>query len=415
MKASIIAIGDELLIGQVQDTNSSWLANELTSLGIKIQSISLIADHDRAIVQTLKDQLEQSDFIIFTGGLGPTKDDVTKETLASFFGVDFKLDQSTLDRITKWFESRNRMMIQENKDQALIPANAEVLPNYVGTAPGMWFEENDAIVVSVPGVPYEMMELFEKQIKPRLEKMVKSESAIEHRTLVVSGIPESILSKELTDYEENLPNDMQLSYLPNFQIIRLRLTDYKPDGSGRVDYAYERLQKEVKEHLIALGDFRIEEIIGNMLLEQGATVSFAESCTGGNIAHRMTSVPGSSRYFEGGIVAYSYDIKETNLGISHELLLEFGAVSKEIVEAMAVSVRERMNTTYSIAVSGIAGPGGGMPNKPVGTVWIAASSENEVKSKMFHFRGDRQKVIRHTTSMALEFLRRLVNSQEAVS
>lgn len=411
MKASIVAIGDELLIGQVLDTNSSWLASQLTKQGIKVQSISLIADHSRAINDAIHSKLQESDLIIFTGGLGPTKDDITKETLADFFGVGLKTDEETLDRISQWFSKRGFELVQENIDQAKVPENCTVLPNFVGTAPGMWFEHEGKYLVSLPGVPYEMMELFTNMVLPKLESVQGAEAAIEHKTLVVSGIPESMLSKHLTNFEAGMPSNMQLSYLPNFQNIRLRLTDYTP-VKNNLSEVYERLKMEVKDYLIAEGDKQIEEIVGEMLLERGATVSFAESCSGGNIAHLMTSVPGSSRYFEGGVVAYSYNIKETNLGIDHEYLLKHGAVSQEVVEQMAEAVRLNMNTDFSLAVSGIAGPGGGTPSKPVGTVWVAASSKHKLVSKVFHFRGDRQKVINHTTSKALDYLRELIQSTD---
>jgi nicotinamide-nucleotide amidase len=410
MKASIVAIGDELLIGQVLDTNSSWLASELTKQGIKVQSVSVIADQASPILSALESESKQSDIIIFTGGLGPTKDDITKETLADYFGVGLRTDQDTLDRISSWFAKRGIELIEENIDQAKIPENCTVLPNYVGTAPGMWFDHQSKIIVSLPGVPYEMMELFVKEVLPRILEKRGSEEAIEHRTLVVSGIPESLLSKHLNNFEARLPEGLQLSYLPNFQNIRLRLTNYKP-VSNDLSAVYSDLRSEVREYLIAEGDKQIVEIIGDMLLAKQASVSFAESCTGGNIAHEMTSVPGSSRYFEGGIVAYSYNIKESNLGIDHKFLVEHGAVSPEVVEAMATAIRRRMNTDFALAVSGIAGPGGGTPSKPVGTVWIAVCDKNSVHSRVFHFRGDRQKVIRHTTSRALDYLRELISGK----
>jgi nicotinamide-nucleotide amidase len=411
MKASIIAIGDELLIGQVLDTNSNWLSSEITSLGVKLQEVSIVADQSSSISSQLKNQLSNSDIVILTGGLGPTKDDVTKETLADFFGVDSKLDQETLDRITKWFEHRGIDMIEANRDQAVVPSNCIVLQNTLGTAPGMWFDHKGKAIVSLPGVPYEMMQLFKQEVVPRIIDLKGSESAIAHSTLVVADIAESMLSKHLEEYEKTLPSGIQLSYLPNFQNIRLRLTDYKPEQNN-INDAYMRLKSEVNQYLIAEGDKQIEEIVGELLLGQNATVSFAESCTGGNIAHLMTSVPGSSRYFEGGLVAYSYNIKEDMLGIDIDILKEHGAVSEDVVEQMAVSVRNKMNTDYALAVSGIAGPGGGLPNKPVGTVWVAVCNKMEVRSKLFHFRGDRQKVIQHTTSKALDFLRTLIMEQK---
>jgi len=408
MKASIIAIGDELLIGQVQDSNSSWLASEFSKMGVKVQSISIIADYGPLLVQEIEESKRESNIIILTGGLGPTKDDVTKETLRDYFNVDYVQDVPTLERITSWFEKRGMDLIEQNIEQSMVPANCEVLPNHIGTAPGMWFTDGETIIVSVPGVPYEMKALFTQSVAPKILQLNSIDEVIEHKTLVVSGIPESLLSKELENFEAELPDDMQLSYLPNFQAIRLRLTDYKAIKPSRIEPAFEMLKAEVADYIIAEADQQIEEIVGQLLLSEKSTVSFAESCTGGNIAHKMTSVPGSSMYFEGGIVAYSYDVKEGSLGISQEILQKYGAVSQEVVEAMAKSIRVKMNTDYSLAVSGIAGPGGGMPNKPVGTVWIAVSSKETCKSQLFHFRGDRQKVIQHTTANALEFLRRLI-------
>jgi nicotinamide-nucleotide amidase len=410
MKASIIAIGDELLIGQVLDTNSKWLASQLTSLGIKVQAISIIADQASSITSELSKQLNESDLVIFTGGLGPTKDDVTKEALADFFEVEYKLDSQSLERMSNWFEKKGMGMIEENRQQAYVPSNCTVLQNTLGTAPGMWFDYMKKSIVSLPGVPYEMKQLFIDEVTPKLLKQKGADNAITHQTLVVSGIAESMLSKQLDNFEQELPRGIQLSYLPNFQNLRLRLTNYKPREHD-LNEAYNQLKKEVQDYLIAEGDKQIEEIVGELLLEQKATVSFAESCSGGNIAHLMTSVPGSSRYFEGGMVAYSYSVKENQLGIDPKLLLDHGAVSQEIVELMATSVREKMNTDYALAVSGIAGPGGGQPNKPVGTVWISVCNREQVMSKVFHFTGDRQKVIQHTTSKALEYLRALITKR----
>lgn len=409
MKAEIITIGDEILIGQIVDTNSAWLGQNLNPLGWEITKITTISDSETAIIEALDSSYKTADLIIMTGGLGPTNDDITKNTICKYFNVGLKFDQKSFENVERIFNHLKRAITQVNKDQALIPENSEALPNFFGTAPGIWIEHNNTILVCLPGVPYEMKDIMTNQVFPRISG--RSNDIVAHKTLVVSGVPESIISEQILHIESNLPQGFKIAYLPNYGVVRVRISARGLDETY-LNTELERIQKEIA---IILGDFvvsyvdqRIEETVGELLSSRNESLSIAESCTGGYTAHLITSVSGSSKYFPGSVVTYSYDNKTEVLGVDADLLWHEGAVSQEVVEQMCMAVREKNNSTYGIAISGIAGPGGGTKDKPVGTVWMAVCNGESCYSKVYHLRGDRKQNIERSANLALELLRRMI-------
>ncbi len=413
MKAEIITIGDEILIGQVVDTNSAWLGQELNPLGWDITRITTISDQADEIKNAISDSSKRADMVIVTGGLGPTKDDVTKKTLCEHFGVELVFDETAYKNVERIFNFLKRPVTQVNKDQALIPANAKALHNNFGTAPGLWIEHDNTILVVLPGVPYEMKDIMTNEVFPRI--MHLSGDVVAHRTLVVSGMPESVISEKIEQIEINLPTGIKLAYLPNYSVVRLRITG-KGSNEEEINQLLNKTVVEIKailgQFVVSDTDRRIEEIVGELLATKNKTASFAESCTGGYVAHLVTSVPGSSAYFPGSVVTYSYENKTDVLGVDADLLWNKGAVSQEVVEKMATSVRIKNATDYGLAISGIAGPSGGTKDKPVGTVWMAVSDINGVQSVEYHLRGDRKQNIERSGNLALEMLRKRVNEAD---
>lgn len=414
MKAEIITIGDEILIGQIIDTNSSWLGSELSRIGVQVVHRSSVSDRSDAIVNALNDAKKRADIIIMTGGLGPTKDDVTKHTLASYFNSELVLNNEVLEWVRSIFRSRGLPMVDSNNAQALVPANCEVLFNRSGTAPGMWFDEDGKIFISMPGVPFEMKVIFEEQCIPRLLKRFQLPVII-HRTVLTCNIGESFLAQKIEDLENSLPPHIRLAYLPSVGIVRLRFSGthshfatLKTEMDGFVSWLYEL----AGEYIFGEEDDTLEKNIGRMLLDTNASVSTAESCTGGYIAHLITSVPGSSAYYKGSIVSYANEIKIKELGVSEETLRSAGAVSEACVKQMAEGIRKRYNTTFSIATSGIAGPGGGTPDKPVGTVWIAVSNAHQTLARKFNMGDHRERTIQRTAIQALDMLRKLLSGNQ---
>ena len=409
MKAEIITIGDEILIGQIVDTNSAWLGQNLNPLGWEITKISTISDEETAIIDALDSSFKNADLIIVTGGLGPTNDDVTKKTICNYFEVGLKFDQTSFENVERIFNHLNREITQVNKDQALIPENSEALPNYFGTAPGIWIEHNNTILVCLPGVPYEMKDIMVNQVFPRIKGM--SNDVVTHNTLVVSGIPESIISEQIKDIEASLPNGFKIAYLPNYGVVRLRISARGLDETY-INAELKRIQSEISsilgDFVVSFVDQKIEETVGKLLAERNETLSIAESCTGGYTAHLITSVSGSSKYFPGSVVTYSYENKTEVLGVDANLLWNEGAVSQEVVEQMCQAVREKNSSDYGVAISGIAGPGGGTEEKPVGTVWMAVCDKTSCYSKVYHLRGDRSQNIERSANLALELLRRKI-------
>ena len=410
MNAEIITIGDELLIGQIVDTNASWIANQLNLSGINICKIISISDQKSSIFKAL-DQVDPStDLVLFTGGLGPTNDDITKKALAEYFGVKLVTNDAVLDNIRTFLLKRNAELNQRNIEQALVPENCRVIPNTIGTAPGMWFEDQGRIVISMPGVPFEMKEMMNRHILRELQ-LRNDGSPIFHKIILTQGVPESKLAEILEKWERELPHHWSLAYLPSPGIIKLRIT---ATGTNREDFEkniHEKLaelQGIIPEYLCGFDEDRLEVIAGNLLKQQHYTLSVAESCTGGNISRLITSVSGSSAYFKGGVIAYSNEIKEKILGVSKRNIETYGAVSKQVVEEMARGILKCYDTDFAIATSGIAGPGGGSLEKPVGTTWIAVATKNNIVSAGYVFGDQRDRNIQRASLTAINMLRKLL-------
>jgi nicotinamide-nucleotide amidase len=416
--ASIITIGDELLIGQVIDTNSAWMAQQLNKAGIKVIRRVAVGDTHDEIWNALDEESAKANIILITGGLGPTADDITKPLLCKYFNGKMIANKEALENVTMLFEKVfKRPLTERNIKQAEVPDTCKVLINKRGTAPGMWFEKDGKIFVSMPGVPHEMKGLMEDEVIPRITGLF-SLAHITHKTLVTFGVGESMLAEMIKDFEEKLPAHIKLAYLPNYGIVRLRLTSTTPEkdsSDDEIGSLFKELQEIVKDCIVATEDEPMEKTVGRLLLERKKTVSTAESCTGGYIAHLITSVSGASSYYEGSMVTYSYQAKENLLQVKKETLEKEGAVSEAVVHEMASGLLQHMQTNYAIAVSGIMGPGGGTPDKPTGTVWIAVAGKHNQMTKKFHFRFDRSKNIQLTAMNALNLLRQFILSEEKKS
>jgi nicotinamide-nucleotide amidase len=403
----LVSIGDELLLGQVVNTNAVWLSQQLFPAGFKVDKITVIPDDKEVIINILDESIGHFDAVIFTGGLGPTNDDMTKQTLASYFNKKLKLNNEALEMIKKVLERRGVTMNKLNEEQALLPENTILIPNENGTAWGMIFEKNGTFVVSLPGVPFEMKPMFENHVLPFLKNNFKTQEFYQ-KTIHIQGIAESDLAIKLTDWENNLPQNIKLAYLPQPGLVRLRLS-----SSGEnieeikkiIDKEVEKLKKILGEHISGYDDKPIEVLIGEMLKENHMSVATAESCTGGYIAHLITSVAGASEYYKGSVVSYANETKINVLGVNKDDINKYGAVSRQVVEQMAKGVKNLINTDFAVAVSGIAGPTGGTPDKPVGTTWIAIATPEKVISQKFIFGKERDKNIKRTALQALNMLR----------
>ena len=410
MLAEIITIGDELLIGQVIDTNSAWIAEQLNIVGIRVHQITSISDNEGHILKTLDEASHRVQLILITGGLGPTKDDITKHTLCKYFDTPMVFSEEAYKNVEKLFSMRGVAVTELNRLQAMVPANCKVIPNPNGTAPCMWFEKDDCIYISMPGVPFEMKAIMEEEIIPRL--LVKMDHVIIHHTILTEGIGESALASLIESWEDSLPSFIKLAYLPQPGIVRLRLTAYGTDRN-ELQNAINKVEKELYsyagKYIFGFDNDTLESVIGQLLRDKGLTLSTAESCTGGNIAQLITSIAGSSDYFKGSVVAYANEIKEQILGVPHQVLAEHGAVSEQTVIAMADGIRQRFSTDCSIAVSGIAGPGGGTDEKPVGTTWIAVATPNGTIARKFLLGEHRGRNIRKASVAALHLLRDKLN------
>ncbi|MCL3781526.1 competence/damage-inducible protein A [Prolixibacteraceae bacterium JC049] len=410
MKAHIITIGDELLIGQIIDTNSAFMAQQLNNIGVEVAFKSTISDDRNSIVEALEWSMSKADVVLMTGGLGPTNDDITKHVLAEFFHGELKEDAKVLAHIQNLLEPRGITVSDSNRAQALVPDCCEVIENKMGTAPGMWFEEDGKIVVSMPGVPFEMKDLMKKSIIPRLSNR-NGNNSIFHKTVLTQGLPESMLAQKIESWENQLPSNIKLAYLPNPMAIKLRLSAYGnslDDLKRMVAEEIEKLKELIEKNIFGYDNDTLAGVIGKTLVERGETMATAESCTGGNIAHQVTLNAGSSAYFKGGVVAYSNEVKEQQLLVSSADLEAHGAVSQPVVEAMAKGVAKVLHTTYGVATSGIAGPAGGSEDKPVGTVWIAVAKGERVISKKYNFGTNRERNITRSTQTALNMLRQLI-------
>lgn len=414
MLAEIITIGDELLIGQVIDTNSAWMAGQLNSIGIKVHQITSVSDQREHILQALKEASARVELIIMTGGLGPTKDDITKKTLCEYFDAPLEIHNETLEHVTRIFRSYGLPLTELNRLQAMVPKGCTVLKNKNGTAPGMWFEFQGKIYISMPGVPFEMKGLMNDEVMPRLQG--QSKQRIIHRTILTQGEGESLLAARIESWENNLPGFIKLAYLPQPGIVRLRLTATGTDEEilrKALVKAEEELMPLAGELIFGYGEETMAEVVGKLLKAKGLTLATAESCTGGQIAQMITSVAGSSDYFKGAVVAYSNEVKENILGVNHQTLLDHGAVSEATVIEMAVGVKNRLSTDYAIAVSGIAGPSGGTEEKPVGTTWIAISTPSGTRARHFRFGEHRERNIQRAALTALSLLRKELLSLQA--
>jgi len=407
MKAEIITIGDEILIGQIVDTNSAWMGKQLNLNGIEVYQVTSVHDSRAHILKALSDAEKNVDLVLITGGLGPTKDDITKKCLCEFFNTELVFYPEVLDHVQALLSSRNVTINQLNRDQALLPASCTVLHNSVGTASGMWFERNNTIFVSMPGVPFEMEAIMTEEVFPRLQRLGIMQSII-HKTVLTIGLPESMLAERIEQWENALPDFIKLAYLPSPMMVRLRLSGYGIDGpaiQAEIDRQVGQLMALIPDHIFGFDNDNLGIVLGRMLVERNCSLATAESCTGGSIAQFITSNPGSSAYFKGGVVAYSNEIKHRLLHVPVDLIDEFGAVSKQVAEKMAIGAREALQADYSVATTGIAGPDGGSAEKPVGTVWIAVAGPFGVESKMYTFKHNRERNIIRTTHTALNLLR----------
>ena len=405
--ASIITIGDELLIGQVIDTNSAWIAGELNQIGILLKHRIAVGDNREDILEALETEGNKSKIVIITGGLGPTADDITKPVLCEFFGGKMIMHEPTLAHIRQIFEKvLKRPMIERNQKQAEVPDVCTVLMNEQGTAPGMLFEKNGVWYISLPGVPHEMKWLMQEKVLPMLSEKF-SGGVVVHRTLLTAGLGESFLAEMIQDIELSLPAHIKLAYLPNYGMVRLRLSGWGNDVTSLTEEIvtfFSLLKERVKEYLIIDEDIPLERAIGKLLVAQKATVATAESCTGGYIAHLLTSHAGASAFFKGSVICYDNEIKKQLLGVTEACLQQFGAVSSPTVEQMATAVRELLQVDYALAVSGIMGPDGGSPEKPLGLVWVAIAGPKGVKTQELRFRFTRKRNIELTAAHTLRLL-----------
>lgn len=408
--SEIITIGDELLIGQVIDTNSAWIGQRLNEIGIRVKQITSVSDDKQHIIQALKEAQNRVNIILITGGLGPTKDDITKKTLCEYFNTKLKFDEESFKIIKSIFHSRGREVTEINRHQAEVPENCKVLHNHLGTAPGMWFNENGKIYVSMPGVPAEMKGLMEKKVLPMLKEKFPLVPIV-HKTILTQGAGESFLADKISSWEDHLPEKFKLAYLPAAGMVRLRITasgKNETELRKQVDEEASKLKELINEYIYGYENDKLEVIIGRLLREQKKTISTAESCTGGFIAHKITSVPGSSEYYIGSLVAYSNEVKVNEMGVDMHTLETDGAVSEQVVKIMSASAIKKFKTDYSIACSGIAGPDGGTKEKPVGTVWIAVSNFERTITRKLQLGNHRDRVILESSQHALNILRKML-------
>jgi len=411
--AEIITIGDELLIGQTVNTNSAWMGMQLGMRGIRVNRTTTISDKREEIISTLDDALNRSPLVLITGGLGPTSDDITKQTLAEYFGMKLVINQDVLTEVTARITRRNLEMNENNRRQALVPEGCRVLANHAGTAPGMLFEKEGKIIVAMPGVPSEMKHIMQEHVLPMVSAMAGG-STIIHRNIMTYGTFEAKLAERLEGFEKELPAMVKLAYLPAHGVIKLRLTSAGDDAElvrRTVDEQVRKLYGIIPDVIYGEDEVTLEEAVGKLLLDNNMTVSTAESCTGGKIASMITTVPGSSAWFMGSVVAYDNSFKTGVLGVDPAIISRHGAVSEETVRAMADGMRRLASTDYAVAVTGIAGPTGGTPEKPVGTVWIAVASARGIVAEKHRFADDRQVNILRSASTALNLLRKQIISR----
>jgi nicotinamide-nucleotide amidase len=410
MNVSIITIGDEILIGQVVDTNSAWIGKKLNESGFTLREILSVSDNLEEIKDAISRSFNKSSVVLVTGGLGPTKDDITKKALCEYFNVESVFHEETFSRITKMFEKRNFPIFSSHRDQCYLPANAIVLKNDLGTAPGMWIDHHGKVLVSMPGVPHEMYHLMEERVLPKLKAFYDG-PPVKHLTIRTAGVGESVLSDMLSEIESNLPDCVKLAYLPDVGQVRLRFT-IKGLPENEMDDILNTLKLSTLQKLgnlvYATEDMALEEFIGKELIKKGLKLVTCESCSGGFLAHKITSIAGSSEYFLGSIVSYANEIKHDVLKVPEEILRQFGAVSQETAEAMIKGGLELTGADIAISITGVAGPGGGTDEKPVGTVWIAVGNAEKIHAKKFYFTKDRIRNIQYSAANGLVMLRKFL-------
>lgn len=411
MEVELITIGDEILIGQTIDTNSAWMAKQLIQIGLKISVITSIKDEHSEIIKALHAAEGRAPLVLMTGGLGPTKDDITKIALCDYFKTELVRNAEVLKRIEQYFSDRGRPILESNREQADLPKACTILSNTLGTASGMWFERGNTIFVSMPGVPYEMKGIMESEVIPRVEKRF-SLPALYHKTIMTEGIGESFLAEIIAEWEESLiEENIKIAYLPSPGIVKIRLS---AEGGNQIELLQSKVNRKadelkqlVPQYIFGEDDISMQKAIGNLLLQHKKTISAAESCTGGYISHLLTSISGSSEYFLGSVISYSNEAKVKLLNVKREDIEEFGAVSEQVVKQMAVGARAHLGSDFALATSGIAGPDGGSEEKPVGTVWIAIAGEEGVYAKRFLFEKNRQRNIQRASYAALSMIRRV--------
>lgn len=407
-----ISIGDELLIGQVINTNAAWLGSQLSDAGFRLDSVLAIGDSEKAILDAFNACMD-ADLVLVTGGLGPTADDITKPTVCKFFDTELEFCQAAYDNVVSLFKRRGFQMSERNKGQAYLPKSCQYIPNTYGTAPCMWLEKSGVVFAFMPGVPFEMKGIFNDELLPRIKERFHS-VPYEKRVVMTTGIGESFLADKIKDWEDNLPDFLSLAYLPQHGMVRLRLSGRQEDATllhDTLDAEIAKLLTLIQEYVFAMEDEPIERAVFNLLMEKGKTFASAESCTGGNIAHVVTLIPGSSEVFKGTAVTYATPMKTKVLGVPAETIEQYGVVSQQVVEGMAKGVRDLMEADFGVATTGVAGPTGGTEENPVGTVWIGVASANGIVSQRFNFGKDRENVINRATIMAYEILRQQILSE----
>jgi nicotinamide-nucleotide amidase len=409
MVAELISIGDELLIGQTINTNASWLGSELALQGIQVKWCTTISDDKKDILFTVDQALKRSQLVIITGGLGPTKDDITKHTLVEYFDTELVIDPTVLGKIQEYFRLRGRDMLEVNTMQAALPKSCTIIPNNHGTASGMWFEKNGSILISLPGVPYEMKGLMKDFLLEKIQNHFQTK-ALYHKTILTTGIGESFLAETMAEWESRIRDlGLGLAYLPSPGLVKLRISSYR----GKVDAPviqgfFEEIEEKLPQHVFGYENDTLPEVIGKLLLKVGKNVGTVESCTGGGVANAIVSIPGSSAYFQGNLTTYSYELKTKLAGVKAETLAKFGAVSEETVAEMAIGGREKLGVDYCISISGVAGPEGGTPDKPVGTVWMAVALEGDCITKKINLGDNRERNIQMTIFASLNMLRNVL-------
>lgn len=404
-----ISIGDELLIGQVVNTNAAWLGEHLAEAGFQLDSVLTIGDLEQAILNAFQACMD-ADLVLVTGGLGPTADDITKPTVCKFFGTELEFCQAAYDNVVALFERRGFQMSERNRGQAMLPKSCQYIPNTYGTAPCMWLEKQDTVFVFMPGVPFEMKGIFTDELLPRIQARFHA-LPYEKRVVMTTGIGESFLADRIKEWEESLPDFLSLAYLPQYGMVRLRLSGRHEDAGllhVTLDNEINKLEKIIHDYIFSLEDQPIERTVFDILFNKGMTFASAESCTGGNIAHVFTLIPESSAVFKGSAVTYANPTKTKVLGVPSETIASYGVVSQQVVEGMARGVRDLMEADFGVAATGVAGPEGGTEENPVGTVWIGVASANGVVSKRFNFGKDRENVINRATIAAYEMLRQQI-------